>query len=116
MLISQAFAQGAADATATAAEAPSFLMSMLPLILIFFVFYVMVIRPQNKRMLEHRTMLNSLAKGDKVVTGGGLLAEVVKLQGDDEVVLELADGVKVTALRSTIMMRRNQNAHKTEKK
>lgn len=116
MLISQAFAQGAADVTTAAAEAPSFLMSMLPLILIFLVFYVMVIRPQNKRMQEHRTMLNALAKGDKVVTGGGLLAEVVKLQGDDEVVLELADGVKVTALRNTIMMRRNQDAHKTEKK
>jgi preprotein translocase subunit YajC len=90
---------------------------LLPLILIFFFFYVMVIRPQNRRMAEHRTMLNALAKGDKVVTGGGLLAEVVKLQGDDEVVLELADGVKVTALRNTIMMRRNhQDTHKTEKK
>jgi len=110
MLISPAYAQDAttavSDVAAAAAGPTSIFMSMLPLILIFFVFYVMVIRPQNKRLVEHRNTINNLQKGDKVVTGGGLVAKVVKLQGDDEVVLELADGVHVTAVRQTIMMLR----------
>lgn len=106
MLISPAFAQEAGDAAA-AGEAPNFLMSMLPLLLIFLVFYVMVIRPQNKRMVEHRRTINELKKGDKVVTGGGMVAKVVKLHGEDEVVLEIAHGVEVTVLKQTIMMLRN---------
>lgn len=110
MLISPAFAQDATDAAATATGGitdPGFLMSMLPLVLIFFVFYAMVIRPQNKRLIEHRQTINNLQKGDKVVTGGGLVAKVVKLHGEDEVILEIADGVQVHAMRHTIMMMRN---------
>lgn len=105
--ISPAFAQETADAAAAAAGKPSFLISMLPLLLIFFVFYVMVIRPQNKRMNEHRRTLNELKKGDRVVTGGGMVAKVIKLQNDDEVILEISPGVEVTVLRQTIMMMRN---------
>lgn len=104
LFISPAYAQDAA--AAAAGDAPGFLMSMAPLILIMFVFYIMVIRPQNKRMQEHRSMLNALAKGDKVVTGGGLIGEVVKLVGDDEIQIKLADGVTVTAVRSTVMAKR----------
>lgn len=111
MLISPAWAQEAAGA---AAEAPGFIISMLPLIAIFFIFYVMVIRPQNKRIVEHRNMINSLQRGDKVITGGGLLATVKKMQGDDEVILEIADGVEVTAMRHTIMTVRD--AKKAEAK
>ncbi len=112
MLISPAFAQETAQATQAAAEAPGFLMSMLPLVLIFFVFYVIVIRPQNKRIQEHRATINNSQKGDKVVTGGGVVAKVVKISGDDEIVLEIAEGVHVTALRHTIMMLRNSEAKK----
>ncbi len=115
MFISPAFAQEAAsDAAATAAtgDGAGFLMSMLPLLLIFFVFYVMVIRPQNKRIIEHRQMINNLQKGDKVVTGGGIVATVKKLVGDDEVVLEIADGVEVTAMRHTLMMKKDKASKK----
>lgn len=105
--ISPAFAQAATETADAAAPAgPGFLVTMAPLILVFFVFYVLVIRPQNKRLMEHKETINNLKKGDKVVTGGGLIATVKKLSGEEEVVLELADGVEVTALRHTIMMLR----------
>lgn len=109
MFISPAFAQTASDvaAPAAAADGAGFLMSMLPLLLIFFVFYLMVIRPQNKRIMEHRQMINNLQKGDKVITGGGIVATVKKLSGDEEVVLEIADGVDVTVMRHTLMMLKN---------
>lgn len=107
MFISPAFAQEAADAAAaTAATQPSIFMSMLPLVLILFIFYIMVIRPQNKRMTEHRTMLQALAKGDKVVTAGGIVGSVVKLVNDDEIVVEIANGVQVSVVRHTIMMKK----------
>ena len=104
MFISPAMAQAAADAaTPAAATGPGFLVSVAPLILVFFIFYLLVIRPQNKRIMDHRKMINDLKKGDKVVTGGGVVATVVKLQGDDEVVLQIANDVEITALRHTLM-------------
>lgn len=110
MFITPAFAQDAAEA---AAGTPNPLMSVLPIVLVLIVFYFIVIRPQNKRFQEHRAMINNLQKGDKVVTGGGLIATVKKTVGDDEVVLELADGVEVSAVRSTIMaIRSKPNAKK----
>lgn len=109
MFISPAFAQTAAD-TAEAAAGPGLLVSMAPLVLIFVVFYFIVIRPQNKRIIEHRRMVNQLAKGDKVVTGGGLHATVKKLSGDEDVVLDLGNGVEVTALRHSLMMVRDSAA------
>ncbi len=107
MFISPAFAQEATDAaTATAAGAPGLFMSMLPLILILFIFYIMVIRPQNKRMTEHRAMLQALTKGDKVVTAGGIVGTVSKMINDDEVLVEIANGVQVSVVRHTIMMKK----------
>jgi len=103
MFISNAWAGEAAD---LAAEDPSFFVTMLPLLLVFVIFYVMILRPQNKRIAEHRTMINALRRGDRVVTAGGLVATVKKLSGDDEVVLEISDGVQVTAVRSTLMTMR----------
>ena len=76
--------------------------SLAPLVLIFVVFYFLLIRPQQKKMKDHKAMLSSLRRGDKVITGGGILGSVVKLQGDDEVVVEIAEGVRVRVLRSTI--------------
>lgn len=106
MFISPAFAQDATDAATSASGQPGILMSMLPLILILFVFYIMVIRPQNKRMGEHRSMLQSLAKGDKVVTAGGMIGTVTKIVNDDEVTVEIANGVQVNVVRHTIMMKK----------
>ena len=109
MFISPAFAQ---DVTDMAADAePSFITSMLPLILIFFVFYVMIIRPQNKRMQEHRSMIGELRRGDRVVTGGGLIGTVKKLM-DEEVSIEVSPGVNVNVVRSTIMTIRAKTSTK----
>lgn len=105
MFVSPAFAQAAADAATQ--EAPSFLVSMAPLFFIFLIFYFMVIRPQNKRLTEHRKMIGALAKGDKVITGGGILGTVKKVtEGSDEIVVEISSGVEVTVLRHTIMTKK----------
>jgi len=112
MFISPAFAQTTAETADAAASQPSLLVSMAPLVLIFIVFYFFVIRPQNKRIVEHRRMVNNLSKGDKVVTGGGLHATVKKLVGDDDVVLDIGNGVEVTALRHSLMMVKESAAAK----
>jgi preprotein translocase subunit YajC len=74
----------------------------LPLVLIFVVFYFLLIRPQQKKMKEHKSMLSALRRGDRVVTGGGILGTVTKVQGDEDVVVEIAPDVKVRVVRSTI--------------
>ena len=106
--ISPAFAQTATDAAATttdaAAAGPGMLVTMAPLVLVFFVFYVLVIRPQNRRLQDLRATINSLQKGDKVVTGGGIVGTVKKLVGDNEILLEIAPNTDVLVLRHTIMM------------
>jgi len=76
-------------------------LSLLPLVLIFVVFYFLLIRPQNKRQKEHREMVAALAKGDEVVTAGGLLAKVVEAS-DSFLRVELADNMVVTVQRHTI--------------
>lgn len=118
MFISPAFAQTAADTADAAAVAgqPSLLVSMAPLVLIFIVFYFFVIRPQNKRIVDHRRMVNNLAKGDKVVTGGGLHATVKKLVGEEDVLLDIGGGVEVTALRHSLMLVKESAAAKQEAK
>lgn len=111
MFISPAFAETTAalpSATEAALGGGNPFTSLLPIVLILAVFYFLVIRPQNKRFQEHRAMVSNLQKGDKVVTGGGLIATVKKTLEDDEVVLELADGVQVHAVRSTIMAVRSK--------
>lgn len=96
MLISPAYAQAATAPGAGGFEA------FLPLILIFVVFYFLLIRPQQKKMKQHRDMLQALRRGDRVVTGGGIIGSVVKLEGDAEVTVEIADNVRVRVLRATI--------------
>ena len=80
----------------------STLMSMLPLLLMFAVLYFVMIRPQMKKQKEHRAMIDALAKGDEVVTAGGLLGKVSKL-GDSHIGLELAAGVEVQLQRSAVV-------------
>ena len=96
MFISDAFAQ-----TAGAAEASIFQM-FLPLILIGAVFYFLLIRPQQKKMKEHNAMLDAIRRGDRVVTGGGIIGTVSKVVDDDELAIDIADGVKVRVRRSLI--------------
>jgi preprotein translocase subunit YajC len=95
MLISPAYAQAAGDGG-------SGLISMLPLVLIFVVFYFLLIRPQQKKMKAHRSMVDALKRGDRVVTGGGLVGTVTKSLGDNELQVEIADGVRVKVMRHTI--------------
>ena len=72
----------------------SSLMSMLPLVLMFVVLYFVMIRPQMKKQKEHRAMVDALAKGDEVVTSGGVLGKVSKL-GDSYLGVEISNGVEV---------------------
>jgi preprotein translocase subunit YajC len=98
MLVSPAFAQAAGSAGGIAGGIESF----LPLVLIFVVFYFLMIRPQQKRMKMHKEMLGQLRRGDRVVTSGGILGTVNKVVDEKEVIVEIAEGVRVRVLRTTI--------------
>jgi preprotein translocase subunit YajC len=101
MFISSAFAQ-TAPAAAAGGDMQSTLMSMLPLLLMFAVLYFVMIRPQMKKQKEHRAMIDALAKGDEVVTAGGLLGKVSKIN-DSHIGLEVAAGVEVQLQRSAVV-------------
>ncbi|MDA7963356.1 preprotein translocase subunit YajC [Ruegeria sp.] len=74
----------------------------LPLILIFGIMYFLLIRPQQKKMKEHKAMVEALRRGDQVVTQGGLIGKVAKVKDDGEVEVEIAEGVKVRVVQATI--------------
>lgn len=97
--ISDAFAEGAA--AAGAAPQGSGMLGMLPLLLIFVLFYFMLIRPQSKRAKEHKNMVEALAKGDEVVTNGGLLGRVTDV-GESFLTVKVADGVEVKIQKQSI--------------
>lgn len=78
------------------------LVSFLPLILVFAVFYFLLIRPQVRQRKEHQNMLNQLRRGDKIVTGGGIIGTVTKVNNDGEITVQIAEGVKVVVARGTI--------------
>ena len=101
MLISSAYAQ-TAPAAAAGGDMMSSLTSMLPLVLMFVVLYFVMIRPQMKKQKEHRAMIEALAKGDEVVTAGGLIGKVTKL-GDGFLSVEVASGVEVQMKRSAVV-------------
>ena len=93
----------ATPAFAQAAGGPGgALGSFIPLILIFAIMYFLLIRPQQKKVKEHQAMVAALRRGDQVVTQGGLIGKVAKVKDDQEVELEIADGVKVRVVRNTI--------------
>jgi preprotein translocase subunit YajC len=96
MLISTAYAQG------TGLLDQSALIQFLPLVLIFIVFYFLLIRPQQKKAKDQRAMLDALRRGDRVVTGGGILGTVSKVVSPEEVEVDIAPGVRIKVLRSTI--------------
>src|SRR5205814_1225298 len=95
MLISPAYAQG------TGLLDQSALVQFLPLVLIFVVFYFLLIRPQQKKQKDQRAMLGALRRGDRVVTGGGILGTVSKVVSPEEVGVDIASGVRVRIGRST---------------
>ncbi len=102
VFISSAFAQTAPAAAASGGGIESSLMSMLPLVLMFVVLYFVMIRPQMKKQKEHRAMIDALAKGDEIVTAGGMIGKVTKL-GESYVSVELAQGVEVQLQRSAVV-------------
>jgi preprotein translocase subunit YajC len=94
-LIPSAYAQAAAGAQ------PNAFLQLLPLVLIFVVFYFLLIRPQAKRAKEHKAMVSALAVGDEVVMNGGMLGKVTEA-GDQFLTVEVADGVRVKIQRHTV--------------
>lgn len=88
-------------AAAPAQGQPDAIMSFLPLVLIFVVFYFLLIRPQTKRAKEHKKMVESLAKGDEVVTNGGLLGRITDV-GENFVQLKVADNVEVKVQKQAV--------------
>ncbi|MBN2905922.1 MAG: preprotein translocase subunit YajC [Rhodobacteraceae bacterium] len=96
MFATPAFAQ------ATGGGAAGAFTSFVPLILIFAIMYFLLIRPQQKKMKEHKGMVDALRRGDQVVTQGGLIGKVSKVKDDGEIEVEIAEGVKVRVIRHTI--------------
>ena len=105
MFVTPAFAQAAGGGAGAAGG----LISFVPIILIFGIMYVLMIRPQQKKVKDHKALVASVRRGDQIVTAGGLIGKVTKV-GDAEVEVELAPNVKVRVVRSTI----SQVVSKTE--
>ena len=99
MFISSAFAQTAPAATG---GTESNLMSLLPLVLMFVVLYFIMIRPQMKRQKESKAMIDALAKGDEVITSGGMIGRIAKL-GDAYMHVEVASGVEIQVQRGSVI-------------
>lgn len=99
MFISPAYAQAAGGAASGGGAA--FFAQIAPLVLIFVIFWFLLIRPQQKRMKEHQAKIGAVAKNDQVVTGGGIVGKVIKV--DDQFVdVEIASGVKIKVVKSTL--------------
>ena len=96
MFITEAWAQGAGGGGS------DFLVQLFPLVLIFIVFYFLLIRPQQAKVRAQREMLGGVKRGDRVVTGGGIIGLVTKVIGDNELQVELAEGVRVRIIKGTI--------------
>lgn len=105
MFVTPAFAQ-----TAAGPGAASAFVQLLPLVLIFFIMYFLLIRPQSKKMKEQRAMIAALRRGDQVLTQGGIFGKITKVGEDGTAEVEIAEGVKVKVLKHTI----NAVVNKTE--
>ena len=102
MFVTPAFAQAAAGGAASA------FTSFVPLILIFAIMYFLLIRPQQKKQKEHRSMVEALRRGDQILTQGGIIGKVAKVD-DQELTIEIADGVRIRIVRSTVGEVRSRN-------
>lgn len=100
-LVDTAHAMGGTGAPADGAAAPNPIIQFLPLILIFVVFYFLMIRPQQKQAKERKAMLDNIQRGDEIVTSGGIIGRVVDLS-EDELTMEIAQGVKVRLQRGAV--------------
>jgi preprotein translocase subunit YajC len=98
MFLTPAFAQDAGGAAGAGSALPTLIFPLL----IFGIFYVLMIRPQQRKMKEHKAMIEALRRGDQVLTQGGIIGKVTKVGEDGVVEVEIADGVKVRIARHTI--------------
>ena len=85
----------------SAAQQPSMFASFIPLILIFLIFYFLLIRPQQKKQKEHRKLLDSIQRGDEILTSGGIVGKVTKADGD-KLNVDISSNVNVVVYRSTV--------------
>ncbi|MFC3226678.1 preprotein translocase subunit YajC [Marinibaculum pumilum] len=97
MLVSPAYAQSAGGG-----GQGDFILQLLPLVLIFVVFYFLLIRPQQKKMKAHREMVGNVSRGDTVVTAGGIVGKVVKVVDENYAQVEIAENVRIKVVKSTI--------------
>lgn len=96
MLISPAYAQAAPGGSS------DMLVSLLPFVLIFVIMYFLILRPQQKRVKQHREMVKNLRRGDTVITSGGIIGKVTKVIDDDQVEMEITDGVRIRQVRGMV--------------
>ena len=93
-MISPAYAQAAA-------QQPSMIASFIPLILIFLIFYFLLIRPQQKKQKEHKILLDSIKRGDEILSSGGIVGKVLKAD-NEKLTVEISKGVNVSIIRATV--------------
>lgn len=105
MFVTPAYAQAAAPAAGGSAA----FFQFVPLILVFLIMYFLIMRPQQKKMRQHRDMVEALKKGDSVITQGGIIGKVMAVR-DDEVEVEIAQGVRIRVVRATIAQVVNRTA------
>jgi preprotein translocase subunit YajC len=96
MFITPAYAQG------TGGGSSDLLISLFPFILVFVIIYFLMIRPQQKRVKEHQAMINAVRRGDEIVTAGGIVGKVTKVNEGDEIQVEIAENVRVRIIKGTI--------------
>jgi preprotein translocase subunit YajC len=101
MFITPAFAQGG-SLFGLGGGSDNMLVSLLPFILIFVIMYFLILRPQQKRQKQHQEMVKNVRRGDTVITSGGLVGKVTKVVDDDQIEVEISDGVRVRQMRSMV--------------
>ncbi len=95
MLITPAYAQGAGGGS-------DFLIQLMPILLMFVIFYLLLLRPQQQRVKAHREMVANLRRGDTVVTAGGIIGKVTRVKDDGEIEVEIAENTRVRIMKGTV--------------
>ena len=111
MFITPAFAQAAG---AAAGDTNSMLMSLLPFAMIFVIMYFLILRPQQRKAKEHANLVKNIRRGDTVVTNGGLVGKVTKVVDDEQIEMEVSDGVRIRQMRQMIATVRSKGEPTSE--